>query len=145
MLIIRDGICYVHSENLSRYELPSTVIPDKKEYEPNEYARFFDPITILYFKAREDMIDYDDVACLSDVELDTMIYGARSEINRLNATYAKETFDRKAALLKNSFFINNARNLVYKFFELKHYKDNREEIDTSIKNMTKSMSKVKEL
>lgn len=143
MLIIRDGICYVDSENLTRYPIPSTVVLDKTVYEKNDYARFFDPITILYFKAREDMLDYDEISILSEVELDTLIYQMRVKLNKISEDFLKETIDRRNALLKNEHYRNGYKNLEYKYNELKSYKSNREEYDSNIRKITKSMTKTK--
>ena len=145
MLIIRDGICYIDSDNLTRYPIPSTVRLDKEFYDRGEYAKIFDPITVLYFKTREDMIDYDEVSILSEVELDTMIYNIKLKIEKIGEEWINASSYRRDALMRSADYRNNFRNLNYKYYELLDYKNNREDKDKEITKITKSKTKTKEL
>ena len=97
MLIIREGICYVNSENLNRYPIPSSVRLDR-DYNEEDFVSFIDPITILYFKAREDMLNYDEVSVLNEIELDTLIYGIRSKLEDIGKELLSESSYRRNAL-----------------------------------------------
>jgi len=142
VLVIRDGICYVDSEYLTRYALPSTVRCDKEVYGDGEYAKFIDPITALYFASREDTINYDEVCSLSEEGLVMMINDLKKTLDVLAQRWLESNEIRRQALAKNEHYMRTYKDTKYRYDELVYYKDNRELVDNSITLVINNRQKV---
>lgn len=72
MKVIRNNVCFVEVDDLLRCPVPSTI--NTFIWINNcRFASFVDKDEIKYFQSRKDIVDYDEVAKLSDEELNRRI------------------------------------------------------------------------
>lgn len=132
MKIFRDNVCYVNIKDLVGYNLPDDLNFDKSNYEENDYVMFTEQKDIEYVKNREDIIDYDYVSSLTDDELDKKIKRIEHDLE----PYYKEIKDASSTdrifLFKNGEFRQEFFKLDKIYYDLIHYRNNREYEDDKV-------------
>lgn len=146
MKIIRDNICFVNIKDLVIYDFPVNLNFDKNSYSENDYVILKDKDDIDYIKRREDIIDYDYVSSLTDTELTEKIRKIEKDLEPLYIEFSSTTSESKKILFEDDDFKSTLFKLDKIYYDLIHYKNNREDEDIKIyeflnNNISKSMVK----
>lgn len=132
MKIIRDNICYVSFKDLVYFEFPNELNYDKESYEKNDYVILKDSKDIEYVRNREDILDYDTLYYLSESDLNKKIKKIEKKLEPLYIKLSQSSKDDKELLLRNEKF----RNILFKYdkvyYDLIHYRNNKDEEDEKI-------------
>ena len=125
MKIIRDNICFVSAKDLFGYDLPKELNFDKDLYDENDYVIFTNEKDIDYVKNREDIIDYDFVSSLNEVELDKKIESIEKDLEPFYQHIKSTNDEERMLLFKNAKFINTFVKLDKVYYDLIHYRNNK--------------------
>ena len=135
MKIIRGKIGYVNIKDLIGYGFPKNIDFDKESYSDNDYVILRNKEDIEYIKNRDDIVDYDSVFSLSNEELDEKIKKIEKDLEPLYLQFSNTSFDNKLLLIKDLDFKSNLCKLDKIYYDLIHYRNNREEEDERVYNL----------
>lgn len=147
MKIIRDNICFVNFKDLIFFDFPVNLDFDKKTYNENDYVILKSEKDIDYVRKREDIIDYDYVSSLTDDELTKKIGKIEKNLEPLYIEFSSTSNESKKMLFEDEEFKNNLFKLDKIYYDLIHYRNNKEIIDQNIfdllieNNVSKSLIK----
>ncbi len=130
MKIFRDNAWYVSFKDLIRFNCPNIIkFNEIDHYYLNEYVVLYDKEAIEYINNRQDIIDYDEVAHLTDEELANKIQDAYNKMLPYFNKFLNTAYDKRKELFKEKEFINSFNIATYYHDGLKDYQKNRKHID----------------
>lgn len=132
MKIIRDNICFVSAKDLFGYDLPESLEFDKSMYEENDYVIFTNEKDIDYVRNREDIIDYDFVSHLTETELDKKIKNIENDLEPYYQHIKLSNNEERIVLFKNVKFSKSFFKLDKVYYDLIHYRNNKEYEDEKV-------------
>lgn len=132
MKIIRENVCFVNFKDLIGIDLPNDFLFDKNHYEENDYVTLTEKKDIDYIKSREDIIDYDYVSSLTDDKLVEKIKRTEHDLEPYYQILKESSDKERIVLLNNNKFRDEFFKLDKVYYDLIHYKNNREEIDVDV-------------
>ena len=134
MKIFKDEKCYVPFKELARHSMPNDLEFDKDKYKDNDYVIFSDSYSIDYVKSRVDIVDYDDVKDLSDKQLGNKIKYLEKKLNG----YLLKCLDAPRAYKVETLKSKTFNTYLDVYYDLVEYKNNKEDIDQKIVDLTSS-------
>lgn len=132
MKIVRDNICFVNAKDLFGYDLPESLNFDKDVYEDNDFVIFTDDNDIDYVRNREDIIDYDYVSKLTEVELDNKIQSIEKDLEPLYQQIKSSNNEERIILFKNVKFTDYFFKLDKVYYDLINYRNNKDILDDKV-------------
>ena len=132
MKLFRNNVCYVNFKDLIGIDLPKDVMFDKNHYEENEYVILTEKKDIDYIKGREDIIDYDYVSSLTDDKLVEKIKRIEHDLEPYYQMLKETSQNEKIILFNNVKFKDEFFKLDKVYYDLIHYRNNREYEDDRI-------------
>ena len=132
MKIVRDNVCFVNFKDLMGIDLPNDFTFDKNHYEENDYVTLTEKKDIDYIKSREDIIDYDYISSLTDDKIVEKIKRIEHDLEPYYQILKESTDKEKVVLLSSIKFREEFFKLDKVYYDLIHYKNNREDIDVDV-------------
>lgn len=130
MKVVRNNVCFVEVDDLLRYPIPDFIdIFTWLDY--GKFASFVDKKEIKYFQERKDIVNYDEVANLTEKELDKKILKVYGTLSKK----ANEWLSKKEKIDKNIETYHMIKDATAIYECLTNYKMNRKTIDERIKEL----------
>ena len=134
MKIIRNSICYVDYEDLTRRPIPRCVANEMKGQPTieDDLVTLTGKDSIEYIRSRQDILDYDEVAGLSPSELNDLYEEALSKLNYYSIRMLGTPPELRRSLYADEEYMSNNTLYSYRTKDLKTYRDNKAQIDRRI-------------
>ena len=143
MKVFKDDKYYVEFESLVKHGAPDWLEFDKDKYEKGDYVVISDPRGIKYIKSRVDIIDHDDVKDLTEKQLDSKIERISNKLERYALRILNTRREERHLLFRDKDFLRDYYLCEDIYYPLIEYRNNKEEIDNKIKEVTGSKTLVR--
>ena len=135
MKIFRNDVCYVNIKDLMAIEIPSDITFDKRNYSENEYVKLTEKKDIEFIRNREDIIDYDYVSSLDEDTLDENIKKIEHDLDPYYQLLKTSLNEERIVLFKNVNFKKEFFKLDKVYYDLIHYRNNKEQEDEIVSTL----------
>ena len=140
MKIIRNGICYVESEDIEFLEnKPRGVLLERKAKVSYStifnFEKYFQEQSVLYFQENECIIDYNSICNLPNDELDSKIQEIEEQLNKYTSIYVSASLAAKEKLDQSQEYNYGLKKLEHILKGLKAYKASKSDYDREISNL----------
>lgn len=130
MKIFRNGLCYIDSRSMKT--IPDNIPLSKRRFGSAEYAIVSDKAGISYLRERRDIIDYDDICCLSRRDLDRKIDKAFESLEPYASKFLETDVDKLPTLYADKDFMSSCKRHESVYYCLLDYRNNKDKIDETI-------------
>jgi len=141
MKVFRNNICYIDLNDLSRLNLSNSHKENKIEIEDMEFAEIQDPKVIDSINKRDDIIDYDDVSCLSLSQLTEKINRIYDCLDIVAVKWIRTPNNLKSKLYNDGTFMREYKKYENLCNGLLQYYNKKDAIDNAISRLTKEQEK----
>ena len=123
MKIIRNGICYVESEDIEFLEnKPRGVLLERKAKVSYStifnFEKYVQEQSVLYFQENECIIDYNSICNLPNDELDSKIQEIEEQLNKYTSIYVSASLATKEKLDQSQEYNYGLKKLEHIFTDI---------------------------
>lgn len=143
MKIFRNGICYVDYTDLTRFPLPRCIMNEASTQFviEDDFLIFKDEDSLTYLKNNAAILDYDEVANLSNEEIDKLYQESKKKLNYYAKIWLDTPGESRRRLCADKEYSKNYELYDYRTKDLKNYIDNKEALDKRIDRQVNPNSK----
>ncbi len=127
--IMDNKVCLLDSKELIVKALPKYIVLDKYVYEKDEIAVIEDEKSVEYFKNRDDILDFEELFCLSKDDFEYKLNKVTKELNKVCERLLDYPVKERNKLFRDKEFTKKYDTLNKLNEDMIEYKNNKDEID----------------
>ena len=124
--IMDNKVCFLDSDELVKKAIPKYIVLDKYVYDKGDIAIIKDEKSVEYFKNRDDILDFEELFCMSKEDFEYKLAKNTKELNKVCERFLDYPVDERFKDKDLSKKYDKLRKLNE---DLLDYQKNKDEID----------------